>query len=784
MEIKPGGPTFDPHCFQVKSEDVELFNKHLRSFVPPDSFDAHGHWYDLRIFEAQAPVETYDESRFIGYQAYLQSQKKWMDDRGPKEGLFFPFPLKNLNTAQANKSLLQQLEQNPDCRGLLIIKPGDDPQEIDKQVGHSSIAGFKVYHCYADRPDSLFAEIGEFVPAWAWELADQHGLCITLHLVLQRALADERNQQYIRRHCLRYPNAKLILAHAARGFCSRHTLEGIKSLRGLDNVFFDTSAVCQAGAFEAVLDLFGASRLLYGSDFPVSEIHGVAFGTGDGFQFLYDYSFDWSDLPPLGQPTLIGIESLLALKQACRRMHLNDSDIERIFRTNARDLLALDAPSNGRQNQETYHRAKRLIPGGTQLLSKRPAMFLPEQWPNYYQRAKGCEVWDLSGRRLIDVSHSGVGSCPLGFADDDVNDAVHRCIDYGNMCTLNSTLEVELAELLLELHPWADKVRYARTGGEAMAVAIRIARAATGRGKIAFCGYHGWHDWYLAANLSDGSLDGHLIAGLNPAGVPRALRDSILPFQFNNIEQLEAIIAEQGQDLAAIVMEPVRYNLPTGDFLARVHELSRQTGAVLVFDEITSGWRFHCGGIHLKLAVEPDVAVFAKGMSNGYPMAAVIGIEEVMEAAQRSFISSTYWTEAVGPAAALAAIGKMRRINLPDHLAAAGQSVKDGWRQLARRHHLPVSVHGLPALISFNFDLDDVEKAHALRTLMTQEMLDRGYLASNAFYATAAHNDSVIAGYLDALDATFAILARAVQANDILARLRGPVAHKGFQRLT
>ena len=171
-----------------------------------------------------------------------------------------------------------------------------------------------------------------------------------------------------------------------------------------------------------------------------------------------------------------------------------------------------------------YLHAKDRIPGGTQLLSKRPEMFLPDQWPAYYSRCKGCEVWDLDGRRLTDMSTMGIGSCILGYADDDVNLAVREAVDRGSMCTLNSPAEVALADLLCELHPWAQKVRFARCGGEAMAVATRIARAWSGRDKVAFCGYHGWHDWYLAANLADDSnLDGHLLAGLEPRLGSRAV---------------------------------------------------------------------------------------------------------------------------------------------------------------------------------------------------------------------------------------------------------------------
>ena len=325
--------------------------------------------------------------------------------------------------------------------------------------------------------------------------------------------------------------------------------------------------------------------------------------------------------------------------------------------------------------QALYTRAKARIPGGTQLLSKRPEMFLPEQWPSYYSRARGVEVWDLDGNKYIDMSHNGVGACILGAADPDVDGAVKTAIDAGSMSTLNAPEEVDLAELLCQLHPWAEMVRYARSGGEAMAVAVRIARARTGLERVAFCGYHGWHDWYLAANLADEkALDGHLLPGLEPAGVPRGLRGTALPFRYNHIEELEEIVSRFRHELAAIIMEPIRDQDPAPGFLEKVREISTEIGAVLIFDEITAGFRLTTGGAHLRYSTEPDIAVFGKGISNGYPMAAIIGRANIMEAAQNTFISSTYWTERIGPVAALATIRKHRRCDVSQTLNTHGNS--------------------------------------------------------------------------------------------------------------
>jgi glutamate-1-semialdehyde 2,1-aminomutase len=431
---------------------------------------------------------------------------------------------------------------------------------------------------------------------------------------------------------------------------------------------------------------------------------------------------------------------------------------------------------------DLYRRARARIPGGTQLLSKRPEMFLPEQWPSYYSRARGAEIWDLESRRYLDMSHNGVGTCILGYADPEVDAAVRAAIDAGSMASLNCPEEVELAELLCELHPWADMVRYARCGGEAMAVAVRIARAHTGRCRVAFCGYHGWHDWYLAANLASGdALDGHLLPGLAPNGVPRELAGTALPFHYNRLEELERIVKDHGSDLAAVVMEPVRGTEPAPGFLESVRAVASRANAVLVFDEVTSAWRRNSGGAHLQYGVTPDVAVFAKAISNGYPMAAVIGAGDVMQAAQESFISSTYWTERIGPAAALATIRKHRRENVGARLVEVGSKVQAGWSATAAAAGLSVHVGWMPPLAYFSFDHPD---GHALRTLFTQRMLERGFLAGAGFYATFAHTDQQIADYLAAVAEVFGELAAAVENSDVAQRLSGPVAHAGFYRLT
>ena len=429
-----------------------------------------------------------------------------------------------------------------------------------------------------------------------------------------------------------------------------------------------------------------------------------------------------------------------------------------------------------------WNRAKELIPGGNQLLSKRAEMFLPDQWPAYYKKAKGVEVWDLDGNKYVDMSYMSVGAATLGYADSDVNKAVARAVKHGSISTLNSPEEVELAELLLKLHPWAGMVRYARTGGESMAIAVRIARAYSGKDKVAFCGYHGWSDWYLSSNLSDNkNLDGHLLSGLEPAGVPRVLKGTSFPFRYNHLEDLKKII-HQHPDIGVIVMEPIRHHEPKKGFLEGARKIADKTGAVLVFDEISIGWRLNVGGAHMLYGVRPDIAVFAKAMSNGYPMAAIIGKKGVMQSAQNTFISSTYWTERIGPVAALTTIKKMLRLNVPARLKKTAALIGGGLRKLAQNHNLKITVDDSVPVVVFSFDYG--ERAQALKTLFTQEMLKRGFLATNAVYVSYAHKNSHIKKYFKAVDKVFGIIKKAAESEKPEKLLKGPVAHSGFKRLT
>jgi len=414
------------------------------------------------------------------------------------------------------------------------------------------------------------------------------------------------------------------------------------------------------------------------------------------------------------------------------------------------------------------------------LLSKRSEMYLPEGWPAYFDRTEGCQVWDLDGNRFLDLGFMGVGTNILGYSHPKVDEAVHKVIDKGNLSTLNAPEEVYLAEALIELHPWADMARFARSGGEACAIAVRIGRAASGKDKIAFCGYHGWHDWYLAANLTyDDSLDNHLIPGLEPNGVPQALRGTSLPFQYNDLKGLKALL-DANPDIGVIYMEPQRSTPPEPGFLEGVRTLASERGAVLIFDECTSGFRRSLGGLHLHYGVEPDIASFGKSLGNGYAITAVIGREDVMQAAQTTFISSTFWTERIGPSAALAALEVMRDEDAPRRVHEIGAEVQEFWEHLADANSMTITTSGLPALANFTINgLDTM----AVKTFMTRKMLDQGYLAGVNLYASLAHTQQILSEYFDAITPIFASLAH-MDNDDLQGHLPAGSAQSGFTRLT
>ena len=348
------------------------------------------------------------------------------------------------------------------------------------------------------------------------------------------------------------------------------------------------------------------------------------------------------------------------------------------------------------------------------------------------------------------------------------------------MTTLNAPEEVFLSEKLISMHPWADMAKFTRSGGEANAVAIRIARAATKKNKVAICGYHGWHDWYLAANL-DGSdkLNSHHIKGLNPLGVPKNLKGSVLPFNFNDFNQLEDII-NKNKDIGTVKMEVSRNFKPKDDFLKKIRKLTAKKEIILIFDECTSGFRQSFGGLHKYYDVEPDIAIFGKALGNGYAINAIIGKKRFMQYAEKTFISSTFWTERIGPTAALKTLEVMERIKSWKIITKKGEYIKKKWKLLANKYNLPIEFQGLPAISSFFIKSKNFLQ---YKTLISQELLKDSILASNVIYFSTEHSKKDIERYLISLEKVFKLIAECEEGKDIKTLLNTPPCYNSFERL-
>mgnify|MGYP001167612019 FL=1 len=438
-----------------------------------------------------------------------------------------------------------------------------------------------------------------------------------------------------------------------------------------------------------------------------------------------------------------------------------------------------DSGFNLNDGQKLWLRAKKVIPGGNMLLSKRPEMFLPSKWPTYFKSAKGCRIVGIDNKTYTDMSIMGIGTNILGYGHSEVDEAVKKVIKDGNMSTFNCPEEVYLSEKLIELNPWAQMAKFTRSGGEANAVAMRIARAASGKEKVAVCGYHGWHDWYLAANLKDSdNLNKHLLPELKIKGVPKALRNTVYTFSYNNFSELLAIINKE--DIGVVKMEVSRNFRPKNDFLKKIRKITQDKGIVLIFDECTSGFRETYGGLYQKYNVEPDICIYGKALGNGYAVNAVVGKKEIMSSAQTTFISSTFWTERIGSSAALKTLEVMKKIKSWETITKKGQHIKNRWKVIADKHDLKIDIWGLDPLAGFTIKSKDSLK---YKTLITQELLKKEILASNVVYLSIAHNKDVIEKYLYYLDKTFKLIKDCEDGFDINKILLSDTSHNTFKRL-
>lgn len=432
---------------------------------------------------------------------------------------------------------------------------------------------------------------------------------------------------------------------------------------------------------------------------------------------------------------------------------------------------------------ELYRQAETLIPGRTQLISRRSSQFAHGNSPIYASCAKGARFIDEDENEYIDWVNA-VGAIILGHADDAVDGAVKAQIDRGSVYTLNSALEIELAELLNAVIPSSEMARYTKGGGEANAVAARIARGVTGRDLILFSGYHGWHDWYQSANyLVDPASGEFPFAGIEPIGVPLALAGTALPFVWGDLAGLGDLLRAHEGEVAAIMMEPMRSELPPPGYLEGVQELARAHGAVLIFDEVSCGFRPRIGGAQAYLGVTPDMTVLAKAMSNGYPMGAVVGSRAVMQPAGRMFISSSYWSDNLGLAASLTTIHELERRDSAKRFEALGRALIDRLNRALGEAGLAGACGGMFWNPVIQFDLPDESLRPLANTIFIQEMARRGIHCNMSFKATLAHSLEDIERTASCAAEAFALIKGGLESGDLQQLLDSDLTQEPFRRL-
>ena len=363
----------------------------------------------------------------------------------------------------------------------------------------------------------------------------------------------------------------------------------------------------------------------------------------------------------------------------------------------------------------------------------------------------------------------GIGTSTLGYRNNVIDKKVKSAIDKSVNTTLNSLDEYLLAKKILKYDKFANQVKFARTGGEAMSIAIRIARAKNKYSKIAFSGYHGWQDWYIAANLDNSkNLNNHLLKDLIPLGVPKELKGTIIPFKFNDFDQVENL--SKKNELSAIVIECGRYDYLSKNFIKKINSLCTKKNVCLIVDEVTTGWRENNGGLYKQLGIKPDIVVYGKSLGNGYAISAIVGKEKYMKFANKTFVSSTAWTENIGFNAGLAVIDFFVKYNVSKHLIKIGILLKKGWVESAKKNNIQLEISNIKTIPSFQFQYGmNNEKIY---TFFTDEMLKEGYLASSSVYLSYKHKEKDIRKYLISVDKVFKKIALIIKDKKNLNKIK------------
>jgi glutamate-1-semialdehyde-2,1-aminomutase len=420
------------------------------------------------------------------------------------------------------------------------------------------------------------------------------------------------------------------------------------------------------------------------------------------------------------------------------------------------------APRSLRRSQAWRERAEKVIPGGAQTFSKSPLLFVQGVAPNFVDRAAGAEVWDVDGNRYIDYI-LGLGPIVLGHCHPAVDAAVREQMGRGMSFSLPHPIEVELAERIASLVPCAEMVRYGKNGSDVTAAAVRVSRAFTGRDKVACCGYHGWQDWYIGSTS-------------RRAGVPEAVRALTLPFPYNDLDALDRLFRAHPDQIACVIMEPVAFTPPEDGYLAGVRDLCRRHGALLVFDEVVTGFRLALGGAQAHFGVLPDLACFGKGLANGYPLSAIAGRADVMRGFNEVFFSFTHGGEVLSLAAGLATLAEAQAKDLPGHLWRVGTRLQAETNRLVAACGLEhqVACVGLPPWTAIRFTDAAGKDSMLLRSLFQQEAVKRGVLTHGNHMLSLSHTDAIVDATMAAYAEVFAVLAQAVHEGKVAERLEGP----------
>ena len=403
-----------------------------------------------------------------------------------------------------------------------------------------------------------------------------------------------------------------------------------------------------------------------------------------------------------------------------------------------------------------WEKALKIIPGGNGLLSKRPYRLIPNLWPTYYKTSSGINVTDLDNKTYKDMSLMGVGTCTIGYSIKKIDNYVISTIKKGVNCTLNSTNKYSLAKKILKVNKFANKVKFARGGAEAINIAIRVARAKTKKDIIAFSGYHGWYDWYLSSNLSGKkNLDTYLLPNLKIEGVPKKLKGTTIAINLKLKKNLEKI--KKSKNIAAVILELCRENYENQKTIKEIEQICKKKKICLIIDEITTGWRGAQGGEYTKYNIKPDIVIYGKALGNGYTISAIVGNNKYLDKLSDTFASSTAWTERVGFAAAEATIDFFVKKKVHLHINEMGENIIKEWSRIAKKKNIKITIGNYLAIPNFKFKY---KHANKLSTIFSYEMLKRGYLATNSVYLSYSHKKETIKEYLKNFEKVFDIIKK------------------------